>query len=41
MKAAKLYAEGLGKETAAPMDEPLWVGLFTARPDSAGFGPGR
>jgi ABC-2 type transport system permease protein len=37
--AAKFYADGKGKETAAPMDETVDVGLFAAKPDAAGFGP--
>ena len=37
--AAKLHADGQGKETPAPMNETLDVGLFAAKPDAAGFGP--
>ncbi|HZL01054.1 MAG TPA: M1 family aminopeptidase, partial [Caulobacteraceae bacterium] len=38
VNATKFYADGKGKETAAPMNEPLWVGLFATRPGSKGFG---
>jgi len=41
VSATKLYADGLGKETPAPMNEPLLVGLFAAKPDSAQFGPAK
>jgi aminopeptidase N len=37
--AAKSYADGLGHETAAPMNETVDVGLFSAKPDTKGFGP--
>jgi ABC-2 type transport system permease protein len=37
VSAHKLYADGLGKETEAPMDETLDVGLFTAEPGKTGF----
>ncbi|MDP1630971.1 MAG: M1 family aminopeptidase [Caulobacter sp.] len=37
IEAAKLYANGKGKETAAPMAETLDVGLFTAMPGEKGF----
>jgi len=36
--AAKLYANGTGKETAAPMNEEVNIGLFTAKPATRGFG---
>jgi aminopeptidase N len=36
--AAKLYANGTGKETAAPMNETVNIGLFTAKPSDKGFG---
>jgi ABC-2 type transport system permease protein len=39
VNAAKFYADGRGKETPAPMNETVEVGLFTAKPDAAGFGP--
>ncbi len=35
--AHKLYADGKGKETEAPMNEVLDVGLFDAEPGKAGF----
>ncbi|MEO7026238.1 MAG: M1 family aminopeptidase, partial [Caulobacteraceae bacterium] len=41
VRATKLYADGLGRERPAPMDETVDIGLFTARPDSRGFGPGK
>ncbi len=36
--ARKSYADGAGKETPAPMNEALNVGLFTAKPGDPGFG---
>ncbi|MGA0603688.1 ABC transporter permease/M1 family aminopeptidase [Caulobacter sp. KR2-114] len=36
--ARKLYADGKGKETPAPMNEALWVGLFDAKPGAGAFG---
>jgi aminopeptidase N len=36
--ARKLYADGKGKETPAPMNESLWVGVFDAKPGAAAFG---
>ena len=39
VSAVKTYADGLGKETPAPMNETVDVGLFDAKPDSKGFGP--
>jgi aminopeptidase N len=38
VSAAKVYADGQGKETAAPLNEPFDIGLFTAEPGRAGFG---
>ena len=35
--ARKLYADGQGKETAAPLDEAIDVGLFTAEPGRGAF----
>jgi ABC-2 type transport system permease protein len=35
--ARKSYANGVGKETPAPMNEPLNIGLFTVRPSDPGF----
>jgi aminopeptidase N len=37
VQARKLYADGQGKETEAPLDEPFEVGVFTAEPGQAGF----
>ncbi len=37
VSARKLYADGAGKETEAPMAETLDVGLFTADPGKPGF----
>ena len=37
--AAKVHADGTGKETPAPMNETVDVGLFAAKPGAAGFGP--
>ncbi|HEY6620650.1 MAG TPA: M1 family aminopeptidase [Steroidobacteraceae bacterium] len=37
--AGKSYADGKGNEQAAPFDEQVDVGVFTARPDDLGFGP--
>jgi len=39
VQAHKFYADGTGKETEAPMDEDVEVGVFTARPGDKGFGP--
>jgi ABC-2 type transport system permease protein len=39
VQAHKFYADGAGKETEAPMDEDVEVGVFTARPGDKGFGP--
>ena len=36
--ARKLYADGEGVETAAPLNEMFDVGIFTAEPGKAGFG---
>jgi ABC-2 type transport system permease protein len=38
VKAAKSYADGLGRETATPMNETVDVGLFAAKPDAKRFG---
>ena len=38
VEARKVYADGLGRETAAPMDETLDVGAFTQRPGDPGYG---
>jgi len=37
IEAKKLYADGKGKETEAPMNEALDIGLFTAEPGKKGF----
>jgi ABC-2 type transport system permease protein len=37
VEAKKLYADGRGKETPAPLSESLDVGLFTAEPGKSGF----
>jgi len=38
VEARKLYAQGRGQETAAPLDEVMDVGLFTMEPGKKGFG---
>jgi ABC-2 type transport system permease protein len=38
VSARKMYADGKGRETDAPMTEDLWVGVFAAKPGSAHFG---
>jgi len=35
--AQKKYADGKGKETAAPLNETMDIGLFTAKPGEKGF----
>ncbi len=35
--ARKLYADGKGKETEAPLDEPFEVGAFTEEPGKKGY----
>ena len=37
VKAAKYYADGLGKEKSTAFNEPLEVGLFTVEPGKKGF----
>ena len=39
ISADKLYTDGHGKQTTAPMSEALDIGLFTADPTKAGFKP--
>jgi len=39
--AKKLYADGQGHETAAPMNEMLDVGAFDLKPSDAGYGPAK
>jgi aminopeptidase N len=38
VSAAKAYANGTGRESAAPMNEDVDIGLFTARPGDTAFG---
>jgi aminopeptidase N len=35
--AKKLYADGLGKETEADLNEPFEIGVFTRKPESREF----
>ena len=37
VEAHKFYAAGKGKETEAPLDEPIDIGLFTAEPGQGKF----
>jgi hypothetical protein len=37
IEGRKLYADGQGKETEAPLDEVFDVGVFTAEPGKKGF----
>jgi aminopeptidase N len=37
VEAKKLYADGKGKETEAPLDEPFDVGVFTVEPGKKGW----
>ena len=39
--AKKLYADGQGRETAAPMNETLDVGAFDLKPGADGYDPGK
>lgn len=39
VEAHKYYADGAGKETEAPMNEQVEVGVFAAKPGDKGFGP--
>jgi len=39
VEGRKLYADGKGKETEAPLDEPFDVGVFTAEPGKEDFKP--
>jgi ABC-2 type transport system permease protein len=36
--ARKLYADGKGKETEAPLDEPFDIGVFSVEPGRPGYG---
>ncbi len=38
--AVKYYADGLGKQREASLNETMWVGLFEQKPDEKSFGPG-
>jgi aminopeptidase N len=40
VSAQKFYANGTGVERAAPMNETVDIGVFTAQPGEADFGPG-
>ena len=35
--AKKFYADGKGKETEAPLDEPFDIGVFDAEPGKPGY----
>ena len=37
VEARKLYADGKGKETEAPLNETFDIGLFTAEPGKGAF----
>ena len=37
VQASKLYADGSGSETPAPLDEPFDIGVFTTEPGKAGY----
>jgi ABC-2 type transport system permease protein len=37
IEAKKLYADGQGNETEAPMAEPWEIGVFTKKPEDEGF----
>ncbi|MDY0745078.1 M1 family aminopeptidase [Paucibacter sp. R3-3] len=37
IEARKLYADGRGKETEAPLDEAFDIGVFSAEPGKAGY----
>ena len=37
VEAKKLYADGHGKETEAPLDEPFDIGVFSAEPGRPGY----
>lgn len=39
VEARKFYADGQGRETEAPLDEPFDVGVFTAEPGQPDFKP--
>ena len=37
VEGRKLYADGKGKETEAPLDEPFDIGVFTDEPGKKGY----
>jgi hypothetical protein len=37
VEGKKLYADGKGKETEAPLDEPFDIGVFTEEPGKKGY----
>jgi ABC-2 type transport system permease protein len=37
VSGSKFYADGKGKETEAPLDEPFDVGVFTVKPGERDF----
>ena len=37
MEAKKFYADGQGKESEAPLDEPFEIGAFTVEPGKKGY----
>jgi aminopeptidase N len=37
VEAKKLYADGKGRETEAPLDEPFDIGVFSAEPGRPGY----
>ncbi len=39
VRAKKLEADGKGRESERPLDMPIDIGVFTARPDDRDFGP--
>jgi len=39
VEGRKLYADGKGKESEAPLDEPFDIGVFTAEPGKKDFKP--
>ena len=41
VSAGKVYADGQGRQTSAPMNETIDIGLFTADPTQPGFSPSK
>ena len=39
VEAHRFHADGAGRETEVPMDEPVEVGVFSSKPGERGFGP--